>query len=66
MQMRIVQSEAIYISQKEFDVYLAFSQIVEGMQRESKDPNNREILRETSVALKNFFNMVKDIEMEGN
>lgn len=66
MKMRIVQSEDIYISQEEFNVYLAFSKIVEGMQRESKNPNNREVLRETSTALKNFFNMVKDIEMGGN
>ena len=64
--MRIVQSEDIYISQEEFNVYLAFSKIVEGMQRESKNPNNREVLRETSIALSNFFNMIKDIEMGGN
>lgn len=64
--MRIVQSEDIYINQKEFDVYLAFSQIVEGMYRESKDPNNRGVLRETLATLKLFFNMVKDIEMGGN
>lgn len=66
MEMRIVQSEDIYISQEEFNTYLAFTQIVEGIQRESKDPNNREILRKTSTALKNFFNMIKDIEMGGN
>lgn len=66
MKMRIVQSEDIYISREEFDVYAAFSKIVEGMQRESKDPNNREFLRELSVALKAFFSMVKDVEMEGN
>lgn len=66
MEMRIVQSEDIYISQEEFNTYLAFTQIVEGMYRESKNPNNREVLRETSAALKNFFNMVKDIEMGGN
>ncbi len=64
--MRIVQSEDIYISQEEFDVYAAFSKIVEGMQRESKNPNNREILRKTSIALLDFFNMIKDIEMGGN
>lgn len=64
--MRIVQSEDIYISQEEFNVYLAFSKIVEGMQRESKNPNNREVLRETSIALSDFFNMIKDIEMGGN
>lgn len=66
MKMRIVQSEDIYISQKEFDTYLAFTQIVEGIYRESKDPNNRELLRELSVALKTFFGMVKDVEMGGN
>lgn len=64
--MRIVQSEDIYISQEEFNTYLAFTQIVEGMHRESRNPNNREVLRETSIALKNFFNMIKDIEMGGN
>lgn len=66
MEMRIVQSEDIYISQKEFNTYLAFTQIVEGIYRESKDPNNREFLRELSVALKAFFSMVKDVEMEGD
>lgn len=64
--MRIIQSEDIYINHKEFDTYLAFTQIIEGMYRESKDPNNREILRELSVALKAFFGMVKDVEMGGN
>jgi hypothetical protein len=64
--MRIVQSEDIYISREEFDVYAAFSKIVEGMQRESKNPNNREVLRKTSIALLDFFNMIKDIEMGGN
>lgn len=66
MEMRIVQSEDIYISQEEFNTYLAFTQIVEGIHRESKDPNNREFLRELSVALKVFFGMVKDVEMGGN
>lgn len=66
MEMRIVQSEDIYISREEFNTYLAFTQIVEGIHRESKDPNNREILRELSVALKAFFGMVKDVEMGGN
>lgn len=66
MKMRIVQSEDIYISQEEFNTYLAFTQIVEGIHRESKDPNNREFLRELSVALKAFFSMVKDVEMGGN
>lgn len=64
--MRIVQSEDIYISREEFDVYAAFSKIVEGMQRESKNPNNREVLRKTSIALLDFFNMIKDIEMGEN
>lgn len=66
MKMRIVQSEDIYISQEEFNTYFAFTQIVEGIHRESKDPNNREFLRELSVALKVFFSMVKDVEMGGN
>lgn len=65
MKMRIVQSEDIYISQEEFNTYLAFTQIVEGIHRESKDPNNREFLRELSVALKVFFDMVKDVEIGG-
>lgn len=65
MEMRIVQSEDIYINHEEFDTYLAFTQIIEEMYRESKDPNNREVLRELSVTLKAFFDMVKDVEIGG-
>ena len=37
--MRIVRTEKIFLSQNEADTWIKFSQILEGLERESKNPD---------------------------
>ena len=37
--MRIVRTEKIFLSQNEVDTWTKFSQILEGLERESKNPD---------------------------
>ena len=37
--MRIVRTEKIFLSQNEIDTWTKFSQILEGLERESKNPD---------------------------
>ena len=48
--MRIVRTEKIFLSQNEADTWTKFSQIIDGMERESKNPD-----------VSSLTNLVKDL-----
>ena len=60
--MRIEKSEAIYLSQKEADTWTKFSQILEGIERESNDPNILDTIREITGHMLNLWEEVEGIE----
>lgn len=60
--MRIERREMIYLSQKEADTWIKFSQILEGLERESENPYILDIISEIIGHMSDLWEEVEDIE----
>lgn len=60
--MRIEKREAIFLSQNEADTWTKFSQILEGIERESESPYILDIISEIVGHMSDLWEEVGDIE----
>lgn len=60
--MRIVKCEKIYLSQNEGETWTKFSQILEGIERESENPYILDIISEIVGHMSDLWEEVEDIE----
>lgn len=60
--MRIEKREMIYLSQKETDTWTKFTQILEGIERESENPYILDIISEIVGHMSDLWEEVEDIE----
>ena len=60
--MRIEKREMIFLSQKEADTWTKFSQILEGIEKESENPYVLDIIGEIIVNMSDLWEEIKDIE----
>lgn len=60
--MRIEKREVIFLSQKEADIWTKFSQILEGIEKESKNPYILDIISEIVGHMSDLWEEVEDIE----
>ena len=60
--MRIEKREAIFLSQNEADTWTKFSQILEGIERESESPYILDIISEIVGHMSDLWEAVGDIE----
>ena len=59
--MRIVRTEKIFLSQNEADTWIKFSQILEGLERESKNPDVSSLTNLVQDLLNDLW---KNVEVE--
>lgn len=60
--MRIEKREAIFLSQKEADIWTKFSQILEGIEKESENLYILDIISEIVGHMSDLWEEVEDIE----
>lgn len=60
--MRIEKREMIFLSQNEADTWTKFSQILEGIERESENPDVKDLVLETKSCLNALWDGIEDIE----
>ena len=60
--MRIEKREMIFLSQNEADTWTKFSQILEGIERESENPDIKDLVLETKSCLCALWDEIEDIE----
>lgn len=60
--MRIEKREMIFLSQNEADTWTKFSQILEGIERESENPDIKDLVLETKSCLNALWDGIEDIE----
>ena len=60
--MRIEKKEVIFLSQNEADTWTKFSQILEGIERESESPYILDIISEIVGHMSDLWEEVGDIE----
>lgn len=60
--MRIVKCEEIFLSQEEADTWTKFSQILEALERESENPDIKELVLETKSCLCALWDGIEDID----
>ena len=60
--MRIEKREMIFLSQKEADTWTKFSQILEGIEKESENPYVLDIIGEIIVNMSDLWEEIVDIE----
>ena len=60
--MRIEQREMIYLSPKEADIWAKFSQILEGIEKESENPYILDIISEIIGLMSDLWEEIEDIE----
>ena len=60
--MRIEQRETIYLSQEEADTWTKFTQILEGLERESKNPYILDIISEIIGHMSDLWEEIEDID----
>lgn len=60
--MRVVKCEKIFLSQNEADTWTKFSQILEGLERESENPYVLDIINEIIVNMSDLWKEIVDIE----
>lgn len=60
--MRIETREMIFLSQKEADIWIKFSQILEGIEKESENPYVLDIISEIVGHMSDLWEEVEDIE----
>ena len=61
-QMRIEKGEMIFLSQKEADTWTKFSQILEGIERESENPYILDLISEITGNMSDLWEEVEGIE----
>ena len=59
--MRIVRTEKIFLSQNEADIWAKFSQILDGLERESKNPDVSSLTNLVQDLLNDLW---KNVEVE--
>ena len=59
--MRIVRTEKIFLSQNEADTWIKFSQILDGLERESKNPDVSSLTNLVQDLLNDLW---KNVEVE--
>lgn len=60
--MRVIKCEKIFLSQNEADTWTKFSQILEGLEKESKNPYVLDIVSEIIVNMSDLWKEIVDIE----
>ena len=60
--MRIEKREMIYLSQKEEDIWIKFTQILEEFEKESENPDIKDLVLETKSCLNALWDGIEDIE----
>lgn len=60
--MRIEKREMIFLSQKEVDTWTKFSQILEGIKKESENPYVLDIIGKIIVNMSDLWEEIEDIE----
>lgn len=60
--MRIVKCEKIFLSQEEENTWTKFSQILEGLEKESENPYILDIIGEIISHMSDLWEEVEDIE----
>lgn len=60
--MRIVKCEKIYLSQNEADTWVNFEQILDGLKRESENPNIVDLVSEILSLSNDLWREVEDVE----
>lgn len=60
--MRIEKREVIFLSQKEADTWTKFSQILEGIEKESENPYILDIISKIIGHMADLWEEVEDIE----
>lgn len=60
--MRIEKREEIFLSQKEADTWTKFSQILEALEKESENPDIKDLVLETKSCLNALWDGIEDIE----
>ena len=60
--MRIEKREMIFLSQNEADTWTKFSQILEGIERESENPDIKDLVLEIKSCLCALWDGIEDIE----
>lgn len=60
--MRIEKREMIFLSQNEADTWTKFSQILEGIERESENPDIKDLVLEIKSCLCVLWDGIEDIE----
>ena len=60
--MRIEKREVIFLSQKEADIWAKFSQILEGIEKESENPYILDIISEIIGHMSDLWEEIEDIE----
>ena len=60
--MRVIKCEKIYLSQNEADTWTKFSQILEGIEKESENPYVLDIISEIVGHMSDLWKEIVDIE----
>lgn len=60
--MRVEKREVIFLSQKEADTWTKFSQILEGIERETESPLILDLISEITGNMSDLWEEVEDIE----
>lgn len=60
--MKIEKREMIFLSQKEADTWAKFSQILEGIEKESENPYILDIISEIIGLMSDLWEEIEDIE----
>ena len=60
--MKVVKCERIFLSQNEADTWTKFSQILEGLKRESENPYVLDIINEIIVNMSDLWEEIEDIQ----
>lgn len=60
--MKVIKCEKIYLSQNEADTWTKFSQILERIERESENPDIKDLVLEIKSCLCALWDGIEDIE----
>lgn len=60
--MRIEKREMIFLSQNEADTWTKFTQILEGIERGSENPDIKDLVLETKNCLNALWDGIEDVD----
>lgn len=60
--MRIKKKEMIFLSQNEADTWTKFTQILEGIERESENPDIKDLVLEIKSCLNALWDGIEDVD----